>query len=155
MFKASQHIVNRERMTVPAGPRRFSNGLLINWRQHEGMSNPIPTDQRPVSLPLSGTPAAAGVAALLTVVEQTLHTVRVARALTAAHRDVELSGLEHAVGLICAKALDLPPSDGQKLRCGLEMLLAECTALGECLVRASLVSSRQKAATCPSHSKPS
>lgn len=41
--------------------------------------------------------------------EQTLRLVRIAHALADCARPVDLDGLQGQVGLLCAKALDLPP----------------------------------------------
>ena len=57
------------------------------------------------------------------------HTVEVAAGLISGGRRVELAGLDHAVGLLCAKALDLPAVDGRSARAGLVALLTELDAL--------------------------
>ncbi len=56
-------------------------------------------------------------------------TAALARALVLAGRTVELAGLEGQVGLLCAKALDLPPEEGRQMRTELAILLAELDAL--------------------------
>ena len=43
-------------------------------------------------------------------------TVSVARALAASGRAVDLDGLDRHIGLLCAKALDLPPEIGRTQR---------------------------------------
>ena len=43
-------------------------------------------------------------------------TVSVARALAASGRAVDLEGLDRHIGLLCAKALDLPPEMGRAQR---------------------------------------
>ncbi len=57
------------------------------------------------------------------------NTVRLARAMTEARRAVDLSGLEEQVGLLCAKALDLPPEQGRDFRPVLIGLLADLATL--------------------------
>ncbi len=57
------------------------------------------------------------------------HTVEMAAGLTNAGRRVDLAGLDHAVGLLCAKALDMPAVDGRAARAGLVALLTELDAL--------------------------
>lgn len=46
---------------------------------------------------------------LMLLSEQTFRMVAVAQTLVASHRHVDLDGLQHQIGLICAKALDLQP----------------------------------------------
>jgi hypothetical protein len=48
--------------------------------------------------------------------EELTRVVGVARALLLADRDIDLTGLESQVGLLCAKTLDLPPEEGRRLR---------------------------------------
>lgn len=47
---------------------------------------------------------------MLTLSEQTCRMVAMAQAMVASNRQVELDGLQQQVGLLCAKALDLPPA---------------------------------------------
>lgn len=74
--------------------------------------------------------AAAGVASL----SKTLHdTVNIAAGLAAGGRRVDMAGLDRSVGLLCAKALDLPPVEG-RAACGLLFsLLNRIDALGVAL----------------------
>ncbi len=74
----------------------------------------------------------AGVAALR-------RTVALARTLAAAGRPIDLAGLDGQVGLICARALDLPPQHGRAMRESLEALLVEVDGLAAAL-RLSLAS---------------
>ncbi len=60
-------------------------------------------------------------------------TLRVARALAASGRRVDLAGLEEPVGLLCAKSLDLPPDQGRQMRIVLIDLRRELDALLETL----------------------
>jgi hypothetical protein len=48
-------------------------------------------------------------AALLTLAERLNRTIAVARALLIAGRMVDLAGVEDAIGMLCAKTLDLAP----------------------------------------------
>jgi hypothetical protein len=60
----------------------------------------------------------------------------VARGLVDAGRAVDLAGLEDQVGLLCAKALDLPRDEGRTMRGELVALLARLDGLGVALRRA-------------------
>jgi hypothetical protein len=60
-------------------------------------------------------------------------TLRMALALIAGHRRVDLSGLEGMVGLLCARVLDLPPAQGRALRPRLASLLADLDELNGAL----------------------
>ena len=60
-------------------------------------------------------------------------TLRMARALIEGHRQVDLSGLDRMVGLLCARVLDLPPAQGRALRPLLASLLAELDELNGAL----------------------
>ncbi len=66
---------------------------------------------------------------LLALTEQTVHIVAVAQALVASHRIVDIGGLQQQVGLLCAKALDLPPNQTGFARIELQRLAAEMAAL--------------------------
>jgi hypothetical protein len=59
--------------------------------------------------------------------------MRVARALLQNRRQVDLGGLEHDVGRLCAAALDLPFEQGQKIRPRMASLLSELDALSAAL----------------------
>ncbi len=63
-------------------------------------------------------------------------TLGVARGLVEAGRHVDLAGLEDQVGLLCAKALDLPPAEGRAIRGELVALLARVEALSVALLHA-------------------
>ncbi len=45
---------------------------------------------------------------LMILTDQTFQMVAIVQTLVASHRHVDLAGLENQIGLICAKALDLP-----------------------------------------------
>ena len=68
---------------------------------------------------------------MLTLAAQLSRMVSVAQALVASQRHVDIDGLQQQVGLLCAKALDLPPSrtgfakiELQRLGVGLAVLHA-------------------------------
>jgi hypothetical protein len=56
-------------------------------------------------------------------------TVRLARVMAASGRPIDVSGLDAQMGLLCAKALDLPTEQGAQLRPALISLLADMDAL--------------------------
>ena len=58
-------------------------------------------------------------------------TLRVARALAASGRRIDLAGIDGSIGLLCAKSLDLPPVQGRQMRIVLVGLLQEIDALSE------------------------
>ena len=91
------------------------------------MRTPEPPDpERPASLdPASFDP----VQALTVYIEDLKKTIALATTLTHAGRKVDLSGLEHSVGIVCAKALDLMPDQGRTLRPALVALAAALDAL--------------------------
>ncbi len=76
--------------------------------------------------PLQTHDAAADVVARSEVVR---HTMQVAAGLAVGGRRIDLTGLDHTVGLLCAKALDLSPAEGRAARTGLVALLTEVDAL--------------------------
>jgi hypothetical protein len=61
------------------------------------------------------------------------NTLRLARALVAAGRKVDIAGLDGPIGLLCAKSLDLSPEDGRQMRVLLLGILEEVDALSELL----------------------
>lgn len=66
---------------------------------------------------------------MLTLSEQTCRMVAVAQAMVASDRRVDLDGLQQQVGLLCAKALDLPPARTGIARMELRRLAAGLDAL--------------------------
>ncbi len=60
-------------------------------------------------------------------------TLLVARGLVESRRRVDLAGLDRMVGLLCAKALDLPPEQGRALRPVLMALERDLESLGAAL----------------------
>jgi hypothetical protein len=71
-------------------------------------------------------------------------TLGVARGLIEAGRDLDLSGLEDQVGLLCAKALDLAPAEGRSMRNDLVAVLARLDALSIAMVHARDASPHQR-----------
>jgi hypothetical protein len=65
-----------------------------------------------------------------------MQTLGVARGLVDAGRSIDLAGLEHGIGLLCAKALDLPPEQGRAIRGELIALRARIESLTAALERA-------------------
>lgn len=49
-------------------------------------------------------------------IEDLQKTIAIATALSKSRRKVDLAGLEHAIGVLCAKTLDLMPDEGRTLR---------------------------------------
>jgi hypothetical protein len=56
-------------------------------------------------------------------------TLCIARSLAAGDREIDLSGLHDAAGLLCARALDLRPEHGRALVPRLQSVLEELDAL--------------------------
>ena len=55
--------------------------------------------------------------------------LRIARLLLNAGRRVDIQGLDRVVGILCARALDLPPDQGRLVRPSLAILLIELDTL--------------------------
>ena len=66
---------------------------------------------------------------VLRLAAQAMRMVAVAQALVTSQRYVDVQGLENHVGLICAKALDLPPSQTGFLKLELKKLAAALDGL--------------------------
>ena len=56
-------------------------------------------------------------------------TLRVARALAYSRRAIDLTGFDRMIGLLCARALDLPPEQGRLIRPRLITLLGDLDGL--------------------------
>jgi hypothetical protein len=67
------------------------------------------------------------------------NTVRLSRALVAAKRQIDLAGLDGVVGLLCAKALDLPPEQGRSLGPDLAALMREIDRLRDLIADAAVM----------------
>ena len=76
-------------------------------------------------------------ASAVTMTEGLRQSLRLARALAGQNRPVELDGMQDGIGLVCAKALDLAPSDGRVLRIALIALREELDQLSTTLRRAA------------------
>ena len=66
---------------------------------------------------------------VLALAEQTARMVAVTQALVASQRHVDIGGLQNQVGLLCAKALDLPPSKTGFLKLELRRLASSLDLL--------------------------
>ena len=71
--------------------------------------------------------------AVQAMAEELRQTIDVSRALTSSGRAVDLTGLDEQIGLLCAKALDLPPEEGRRLRPNLIVLSGALEALSRLL----------------------
>jgi hypothetical protein len=80
--------------------------------------------------------SSAQLAELHTFADGVTQTLGVARGLVEIGRYIDLAGLEDQVGLLCAKALDLPPAEGRVMRVKLIAVLARVEALSVALLRA-------------------
>lgn len=76
---------------------------------------------------------ATAVQAAVGMAEGLARTICIARLLVENGRTVDMTGLDRGVGLLCAKALDLPPDAGRALRPQLMMVLTEANQLTEAL----------------------
>ena len=61
--------------------------------------------------------------------------VRLACVVVESGRPVDLRGLDGQIGLLCAKALDLPPEQGRAMAKALAALLSDTDALHQALAR--------------------
>ena len=66
---------------------------------------------------------------MLALSEQTVRMIAVAQALATSDRPVDLDGLQQQIGLLCAKALDLPPNQTGFARIELLRLVSGLDAL--------------------------
>jgi hypothetical protein len=82
---------------------------------------------------MSGTEPHDPIAAVRGLAEGLRRTTDLARALAEAGRAIDLTGLEHDVGLLCAKSLDLPPDEGRRVRPQLIALSGAMEALSRVL----------------------
>jgi len=56
-------------------------------------------------------------------------TIRMARSLHGTGRLIDIEGLDRMIGVLCARALDLPPDQGRIVRPDLALLLIELDTL--------------------------
>ena len=76
---------------------------------------------------------AAALRAVIAMNDGLARTICIARVLVENGRQVDLAGLDRGVGLLCAKAFDLPPETGRSLRPHLIALLSAADQLTEAL----------------------
>lgn len=76
---------------------------------------------------------AEAVQAVIAMGDGLARTICIARILVQNGRTIDLAGLDRGVGLLCAKALDLPSPAGRSLRPHLLALLTEADGLTEAL----------------------
>ncbi len=76
---------------------------------------------------------ATALQAAIALGEGLVRTLCIARILVENGRTVDMAGLDRGVGLLCAKALDLPPETGRTMRLHLVMVMAEVDELTEAL----------------------
>jgi hypothetical protein len=69
------------------------------------------------------------VAQIVALAEQVSRMLAIAGALAASRRRVDLDGLQNNVGLLCARALDLPPQEAGLARAEMIRLVAGLDAL--------------------------
>jgi hypothetical protein len=79
--------------------------------------------------PVASSPAETPTAAVRTLAQELIRLVDVARVLVDSDRVVDLAGLDHQVGLLCAKTLDLPPDEGRRMRPRMIALLGSVEGL--------------------------
>ncbi|MBS0561090.1 MAG: hypothetical protein JSR21_13650 [Proteobacteria bacterium] len=82
---------------------------------------------------LGGQAAVSPLAATAALADGVFSTLRMARALAESGRRIDVEGLDRLVGLLCAKALDLPPEDGRRMRLTLLDMLDDVDALSRSL----------------------
>ena len=73
------------------------------------------------------------IAAVRGMAQELRKTAEFARALVESGRAIDLTGLDHEVGLLCAKSLDLPPEEGRRIRPHLIALSGVMEALSRVL----------------------
>jgi hypothetical protein len=82
---------------------------------------------------MSGTESHDPIAAVRGMAQELRKTAELARALAESGRAIDLTGLDHEVGLLCAKSLDLPPDEGRRIRPQLIALSGVMEALSRVL----------------------
>jgi hypothetical protein len=73
------------------------------------------------------------IAAVRALADELTKTIGLASALAESGRDIDLAGLDHQIGLLCAKSLDLPPDEGRRVRPRLIALSGSVEALSRAL----------------------
>ena len=121
-------------LTAAAGPgQRFVNHHLLHWSAMNDATADHPAWRSGTATTTDADPFAAAVAR---EADGMLGLLAVARALAEGGRDVALAGLDEMVGRLCARALDLGPEQGRRLRPRLHALLVAAAAL-EAAIRAT------------------
>lgn len=93
------------------------------------MNRPAPEPEIAGLCLLTGLDPLAPMHAVEALADGVAATLRVARGLLDAKRQVDLAGLDRMVGPLCAKALDLAPEQGRLLRPRLQTLQQELDVL--------------------------
>jgi len=87
------------------------------------------------AVPFDGISDAEGSSdAVRALAEELTKLVALTRALVEAGREVDLTGFDSQVGLLCAKSLDLPPDEGRRIRPWLIVLSGSIEALSRALL---------------------
>src|SRR4051812_13236561 len=113
------------RRTGPRSPWARGRCRLNAFSMRIGLHDPAmdtPAQNEPPAHPRPVEHAAA-------LADSVAATLRIARVLMDASREIDLSGLDQEAGRLCALALDLPPAEGRALRVRLIEVLAELDAL--------------------------
>jgi hypothetical protein len=95
---------------------------------------------------MTDVPSAQPIEAVRALAEELTGVVVVAKTLIESGRQIDLTGLNEQVGLLCAASLDLPPDEGRRIRPRLIALSGSLKTLSLAL---------QKAAPCLSAQRPS
>ena len=75
--------------------------------------------------------------AVRALAEELTKMIGIALALVVAGRQIDLTGLDSQIGLLCAKTLDLPPEEGRKVRPRLVALFGSAEELARALAKRS------------------
>jgi hypothetical protein len=75
--------------------------------------------------------------AVRTLADELMKVVKVAHGLVAAGRDIDVTGLDQRIGLLCAKMLDLAPDEGRRVRPRLIALSGSVQTLARALTARS------------------
>lgn len=87
------------------------------------------------SVQVQETTTEAPIEAVRALAEELTKMVCIAQVLVAANRQVDLTGLDSQIGLLCAKSLDLPPDEGRKIRPRLIALFGSVEELSRSLAK--------------------
>jgi len=70
---------------------------------------------------------------LVSLAERLSRTLAVARALVLSGRDIDLSGIQDGIGVLCAKTLDLVPEQGRLMLPMLHEMKAQIESLSQAM----------------------